>query len=194
MLEPRELRILQNNVQKSREVFLASLFQDPGVLEYDILAIQEPWRNPYVYTSYHPLKTHFQLTYLADATTRACLYINKRLDPSTLSVSYVSKDIISLTIRNPTPCRSIHIANVYNEVGTDTLNTLQETIGAWIRLKGLCCFDNVPARGKAHRSTYTHTRLPAATPHRTRDSNSPGGESTIDLTFASEDLAPLLQD
>lgn len=43
MVGHRELRILQYNVQKSRDVVLASLFQDPKVLEYDILAIQEPW-------------------------------------------------------------------------------------------------------------------------------------------------------
>lgn len=53
----QELRVLQYNVQKSRDVVLASLFQDPRILEYDILAIYEPWRNPFTATSYHPLKT-----------------------------------------------------------------------------------------------------------------------------------------
>jgi hypothetical protein len=78
-----ELRILQYNVQKSRDVVLASLFQDNKVLEYEILVIQEPWRNPFITTSYHPLKAHFQLTYLDDAATRLCFYINKRIDPGT---------------------------------------------------------------------------------------------------------------
>jgi hypothetical protein len=45
MLGYQELRILQYNVQKLREVVLTSLFQNPRVLEYDVLAIQEPWRN-----------------------------------------------------------------------------------------------------------------------------------------------------
>jgi hypothetical protein len=83
MVGHQELRILQYNVQKSRDVVLASLFQDPRILEYDVLAIQEPWRNPFIATSYNPLKAHFQLTYLNDAATRVCFYINKRIDPST---------------------------------------------------------------------------------------------------------------
>lgn len=31
---------------------MVSLFQDSKTLEYDILAIQEPWRNPFLATSY----------------------------------------------------------------------------------------------------------------------------------------------
>lgn len=207
MLEHHELRILQYNVQKSREVVLASLFQDPGVLEYDILAIQEPWRDPYVYTSYHPLKRHFQLTYLADATTRACLYINKRLDPSTWSVSYVSKDIISLTIRNPTTAgRSIHIVNVYNEVGTNTLQKLRETIGALDPPYGIVVLGDFnlhhplwsakhqrSGEGQSAQELITIIEdlqlqlltVPGTPTHRWKD-----GESTLDLTFSSEDLAP----
>jgi hypothetical protein len=38
----QELRILQYNVQKSRDIVIASLFQDSKILDYDILAIQEP--------------------------------------------------------------------------------------------------------------------------------------------------------
>ncbi len=41
MQRRRELGILQCNVQKSKDVVLASLFSDSRVLEYDILAIQE---------------------------------------------------------------------------------------------------------------------------------------------------------
>lgn len=83
MLGHQELRILQYNVQKSRDVVLASLFQDPKILEYDIIAIQEPWRNPFIATSYHPLKAHFQLIYLDNAGMRVCFYIQIRIDPRT---------------------------------------------------------------------------------------------------------------
>jgi hypothetical protein len=131
MLRHQELRILQYNVQKSRDVVLASLFQNPRVLEYDILAIQEPWRNPFkkIATSYHPLKAHFQLMYSPDAVTRVCLYVNKRVDPGTWSVSFISKDIISLKISDSSSNQDIHIFNVYNEVTTETLPTLAEAIG-----------------------------------------------------------------
>ena len=125
----QKLRILQYNVQKSRDVVLASLFRDPKVLGYDILAIQEPWRNPFIAISYQPLKKYFQLTYLEDALTRVCFYINKRLDPSSWRVSYTSRDIIALTISSPYSTSSTHVFNVYNEVGTNTLSTLADTIG-----------------------------------------------------------------
>jgi hypothetical protein len=127
MLGHQELRILQYNVQKSREVVQASLFQNPKVLEYDVLAIQEPWRNPFIATSYHPLKAYFQLTYSPDAVTMVCFYVNKRVDPGTWSVSFISKDIISLKISNPRSDQNIHI-NVYNEAASDTLLTLAEAI------------------------------------------------------------------
>ena len=42
MTRHRELRILQYNVWKSRDIVMASLFQNNKTLEYDILAIQEP--------------------------------------------------------------------------------------------------------------------------------------------------------
>lgn len=109
MLGDRELRVLQYNVQRSRDVVLASLFRDSRVLEYDILAMQEPWRNPFISTSSHPLKTHFQLIYPDDDATWVCFYINKRIDPSIWTVSHLSKDISSLTIRNPPSGTKIHL-------------------------------------------------------------------------------------
>lgn len=205
MIEQQQLRILQYNVQKSREVVLASLFRDPGVLKYDILAIQEPWRNPFIDTSYHPLKEHFQLTYLADAGTRVCFYINKRIDPSTWNVSYVSKDIISLKILNPCSGRKMHILNVYNEVGTNTLATLGEAMGIPGQHNEAVVLGDFnlhhPLWSTSHRRAgggpsaqqlitiiedfqLQLLTVPGTPTHRWKD-----GESTIDLTFASEELA-----
>ena len=39
MIGHQELRILQYNVQKSRDVVLANLFQDHRILKYDVLVI-----------------------------------------------------------------------------------------------------------------------------------------------------------
>ena len=36
------LKILQYNVRKSRDTVIATLLRDEKVMEYDILAIQEP--------------------------------------------------------------------------------------------------------------------------------------------------------
>ncbi|KAJ6114107.1 hypothetical protein N7512_007552 [Penicillium capsulatum] len=204
MLGHQELRILQYNVQKSRDVVLASLFQNPRILEYDVLAIQEPWRNPFTTTSYHPLKEHFQLTYFPHAETRVCFYINKRVDLGSWSVSFMSKDIISLKISDSRSNQSIHIFNVYNEVTSDTLPTLAETIGTLSsdRIVVLGDFNlHHPLWSADHRrarsgrsvehllriiedSQLQLLTVPGTPTHRWKD-----GESTIDLTFASEDIA-----
>ena len=205
MISSRRLHILQYNVQKSKDVVLASLFQDSRVLEYDILAIQEPWRNPFIDTTYHPLRTHFQLIYLAEAETRVCFYINKRLDPSTRSVSFISKDIITLTIRNPIIGQSVSLVNVYNEVATDTLSTLANTLRTIDLNEGIIVLGDFnlhhPLWSTTHRRAgagpsaqefltiiedfelqlLTEPGMPI---HRWN-----GGISTIDLAFASGSLA-----
>ncbi|CRG90417.1 putative RNA-directed DNA polymerase from transposon BS [Talaromyces islandicus] len=206
MLGHQKLQILQYNVQKSRDVVLASLFQDSRVLEYDILAIQEPWRNPFTATTYHPLKTHYQLTYMDDANTRVCFYIHKRIDPSSWSVSFITTDIAVLKITNPTVHNRLCIFNVYNEVTTDTLSTLSNAIGEIEETEELLVLGDFnlhhPLWSTTHRRANrgisaaqpllsivenSHLQLltvPGTTTHRWQ-----GGESTIDLTFASEDTA-----
>jgi ribonuclease HI len=201
----QEIRILQYNVQKSRDVVLASMFRNRKILDYDILAIQEPWRNPFIDTTYHPLKTHFYLTYLADGGTRVCYYINKRIDAATWSVAYISKDIISLRIREPRSGKTTQIVNVYNESGTDTLSTLGETIGKIDTCDETIILGDFNIHHPAWSATPRRSNdrsganqllsiiedfqlhlltVPGTPTHRWKD-----GESTIDLTFASEDLA-----
>ena len=200
----QELRILQYNVQKSRDVVLASLFQDPGILEYDILAIQEPWRNPFINTSYHPLKTHFHLAYLGDPATRGCLYINKQIDPGAWSVTYTSKDIIILKIRNSITDKTMHIYNVYNEIGTDTMSNLAEAIGAQEPHDSLVLGDfnlhhplwsawqlrgGEESRAEQLLGLIEDFQLQLLNVHGMTTHRWHGGESTIDLTFASENIA-----
>ena len=206
MVGHQELCILQYNVQKSRDVVLASLFQNSKTLEYDILAIQEPWRNPFISTTYHPLKTHFQLTYLDDATTRVCFYVNKRIDPSTWSVSYITKDIIALEIANSTMTSKLRILNVYNEVVTNTLSDLREAIGKLDPQDELLVLGDFnlhhPLWSRNHHHANRGIRaaqplltivedfhlqlltVPGTLTHRWKDR-----ESTIDLTFATEEIA-----
>jgi hypothetical protein len=57
------LKILQYNVRKSRDTVMAALLRDSRVMEYDILVIQEPWRNPFMSTTHHLAKAHFNLCY-----------------------------------------------------------------------------------------------------------------------------------
>lgn len=206
MVGHQELRILQYNVQKSRDVVLADLFRDSRILEYDLLAIQEPWRNPFVATSYNPLKMHFHLMYREDEETRACFYINKRIDRETWTVSHVTKDLTTLTITSPTLHHKLHIINVYNEIATSTLQDLDKIIEELDRGDEFLILGDFnlhhPMWSTRHR--HANTGITAAQPllaivekynlklmtalgtstHRWKT-----GESTIDLTFASEELA-----
>ncbi|KAJ3553580.1 hypothetical protein NPX13_g10857 [Xylaria arbuscula] len=42
------------NVRKARDTVMATMLRDPKVLDFDILAVQEPWRNPFQATTHHP--------------------------------------------------------------------------------------------------------------------------------------------
>ena len=206
MVGHQELRILQYNVWKSRDVVLASLFQDRWIREYDVLAIQEPWRNPFIPTSYHPLKTDFQLAYLEHEATRVCFYINKRIDPSKCNTTHLTKDIAMLEISNPTLGNKLRIINVYNEVGTDTLADLRDAVHGTNPEDELLVLGDFNLHHPLWSTTRRHTRrgiaaaqplitmieefhlqlltVPGTTTHRWKD-----GESTIDLTFGSEGVA-----
>ncbi|KAI3534405.1 reverse transcriptase [Colletotrichum abscissum] len=64
---------------------MATLLRDPNIDNYDIIAIQEPWRNPYSATTHHPAKDWFHLCYPSseeNGLARVCFFINKKLDHS----------------------------------------------------------------------------------------------------------------
>lgn len=53
------LSILQYNTRKSRNIVMIPLFQNENILDIDIIALQEPWRNTRDQTTYHPRKDAF---------------------------------------------------------------------------------------------------------------------------------------
>jgi exonuclease III len=113
------LSILQYNVHKSRDMVMATMLRDPRIREYDILAIQEPWRNPFVATTHHPAKDIFHLCCLAEeevGPARVCFFINKRLDHNKWQFKEHSRDICSLTIESDIEQEGqrLTIHNVYN--------------------------------------------------------------------------------
>lgn len=62
---------------------MIALLRDLGVLDHDILAIEEPWKNPIAETTNHPTKSAVYLCYPKtgeDGPVRVCLFTNKRLD------------------------------------------------------------------------------------------------------------------
>jgi hypothetical protein len=72
------LRILQYNVRKSKRVIEPLLAEDQVAL-YNIIAIQEPWKNPTANRTYCPSAADFTPAY-DDYKRRACFLIHKRLD------------------------------------------------------------------------------------------------------------------
>ncbi|KAJ6133707.1 hypothetical protein N7523_000029 [Penicillium sp. IBT 18751x] len=79
------------------------LMRDPTVLEAGVIAIQEPWANPFQETTHHPAKQSHQLLYpQADETggerTRVCFFVSKKLDGWTHVVH--SRDCQELRLRH----------------------------------------------------------------------------------------------
>jgi exonuclease III len=114
------LSILQYNVHKSRDMVMASMLRDPRIHEYDILAIQEPWRNPFAATTHHPAKSVFHLCCPAEeeaGPARVCFFINKRLDHKKWQFKEHSRDTCSLRIEfgdDQQERQHITIHNIYN--------------------------------------------------------------------------------
>lgn len=76
------------------------LFEDQRVQDVDILAIQEPWRNPAQATTYHPLKGIFELVFEDKSNnTRVCFFVNKRLALSEWSFTHNTPDLCTLHLK-----------------------------------------------------------------------------------------------
>lgn len=62
---------------KSHDKVTASLLRDRRITTYSILAIQEPWRNPFMNTTHNPIPQHFELAYSNRRKTHVCFFTNK---------------------------------------------------------------------------------------------------------------------
>jgi hypothetical protein len=87
-------------------------------MQFDILAIQEPWANSYTPTTHHPAKDQFHLCYPRTADegpARVCLYINKRLDHSKWQFESHGRDLCTLTLTmGQGNERQVKLHNLYN--------------------------------------------------------------------------------
>jgi hypothetical protein len=88
------------------------LLEDRLVKAYDVLAIQEPWRNPSALTTYRGRGTGFFLAH-DKVPGRVCFYINERLDPNSWTIIYHSPDFCTLSLQAEQQTWQIH--NVYSE-------------------------------------------------------------------------------
>ena len=93
------------------------LFDDPQTLLFDVIAIQEPWRNSEFLTTYHPHKDLFYLAYLENDSIQVCFYISKQIAQADWYVTNHSSDLCTLHLRIY-PDRTIQIHNIYNPAPT----------------------------------------------------------------------------
>ena len=115
MKDTGTLAILQYNVRNDRVTTMIPLLADPRTQEYDIIAVQEPWRNPHAATTLSSYQSGFHLLYRPGGDTRVCFYVNDRIDPDSWDVNYPSADLCSLAIKvGNGPPDLINIHNVYN--------------------------------------------------------------------------------
>jgi exonuclease III len=124
------LTIIQYNTHRSRDVVMADFLANPEVSKADIIAVQEPWENPYNDTTYHPLKQTHELLFPSSAETgggraRVCIYISERV--GTNWTHYAHSEFCQ-EVRFQTGLGEICFFNIYNECGTtgtvDLLNNL----------------------------------------------------------------------
>ena len=130
------LRILQYNVNKSRNKVMAALLQDPGIEEFDILAIQEPWRNTFDSATYNPQNSGFHIVDRKEEEPRVVMYVNKRLSTNSWDAHFTSGDLCTIHLRIPCDThapRSIYIHNVYNPPPAS--HTEERDLGTLIALK-----------------------------------------------------------
>jgi hypothetical protein len=113
MLENQTLSILQYNVNNSRSKVMIPLFESEGITNFDVLVIQEPWRNLYQPTTNNRLNQHFALYYMDCINTRVCFFVNKRVALASYTIIHKTKDLSTLSIRIQED-RLINIHNIYN--------------------------------------------------------------------------------
>lgn len=115
------LTILQYNVRKSKDEVMATLLRDPRILDYDILALQEPWRNPFISTTHNPISNSFHLCFPRDdkeAPARVCFFVNKKIDQASWRFIDHTRDLCTLELvkegLQPDRTGEIAIHNTYN--------------------------------------------------------------------------------
>jgi hypothetical protein len=98
---------------------MVPLLDGPGT-PYDVVAIQEPWLNSTVETTYCPQSCPYHLVFPQGGRARTCLYINKRI-PLAKWQSYEELDYYRVKIDTQQGPITIH--NIYSEI-PETLRTV----------------------------------------------------------------------
>ena len=113
--------ILQYNIRKSQSIVMIPLFQNDNILDIDIIALQEPWKNIRDQMFYHPQIDAFHLIYPEINKARVCSFINKKIKQSIWTYTVDSADVTSLHIKLLD--RKLCIHNIYNLVNAEEVST-----------------------------------------------------------------------
>lgn len=119
-------------MRKSWKEVMIPLFEHKQKKEVDIIALQEPWQNPWKHTTYHLLKSFFDLVYKDGKNTRICFYINKTIALASSSFIYHSADLCSLHLKTLNE-KSIYIQNIYNSCNSNVKDKQSSTIPTLLR-------------------------------------------------------------
>ena len=184
---------------------MSPLLADSRIASYDLIALQEPWQNPYCNRTYCPSTSGFIPAY-DDRQRRSCFLINRRLDPTTWSVEYPSPDlaVVCLQVED----RTIWVYNIYNpppgSYSTDQTSTPISLLPDLLSRNGdhlllgdfnlhhpMWCGPRNPTAHKAADSLVDlilSYNLSLASPKGGVTWEARGQSSTIDLTFLSPRL------
>ena len=121
------LKILQYNIRNGRSNVMIPLLAEELTNTYDVLAIQEPWKNDRgsVPTTYSPRNSGFHVVYQPAANNRVCFYVNKNIAPDSWTAAFPSPDIavLHLTVAFGVAKKDLRIINVYNPSPTSYQST-----------------------------------------------------------------------
>ncbi|OOQ82702.1 putative reverse transcriptase [Penicillium brasilianum] len=92
---------------------MAQFLRDPEVISADVIAIQEPWENPYKNDTHHPLKQTHELLFPQDERGRArvCIFISKQMGEYTHLAH--SRDCQEIHIKIDEA--ELRLINIYND-------------------------------------------------------------------------------
>lgn len=131
--QTRTLKVLQYNVHKSLTNVMTHLLRDPATHEFDIIAVQEPWRNPFRAGTHNPSADKFHLVYAPgdDVTQNVCMFVSTRIDKATWSPEFHSPNCMTLHLTGANG-KLTHVHNIYNPPPKlDQLQPLAEAIGEY---------------------------------------------------------------
>jgi hypothetical protein len=110
--------------------------EDPRRKDFDIIAIQEPWRNTYDHATYNPRASGFYLIDNKQARSRVSIYVNKEISIGSWEETFHSLDVVTVTLRLAGGTQTMNVHNVYSpppisyndETGTASIIALNSAL------------------------------------------------------------------